>query len=238
MIIAIDGPAGSGKSTVAKLAARDLGFAYLDTGAMYRAVAWRALEEGIGLEDEQACEQIALNECIVFGYSDGDPLPSTVSIGGRDATLAIRTPTIDRAVTPVSALAAVRSALVSQQRIIGRERDTVMEGRDIGTVVFPDAELKIFLTATPEARALRRVKQNCERHQAALAKTGISEIAPEAMDYGFILTDIQRRDAADSSREVAPLKPADDSITIDTTDMTIAEVVSCIVKLVHDKSFS
>jgi cytidylate kinase len=227
MIIAIDGPAGSGKSTVAKLVARELGFAYLDTGAMYRAVAWRALAQRLDLSEplpdaSVACiRQIAATEPIDFGFTLGDPLPSQVFINGEEVTLQIRTPEADRAVSPVSADPGVREALTGQQRDFGCVHNTVMEGRDIGTVVFPDAELKVFLTASAEERAHRRAQQNAEKEGRSVAT---------AEETAVILTDILRRDAYDSSRKVAPLVPAPDSWELDTTGMTIDEVTSAIVE--------
>jgi len=221
MIIAIDGPAGSGKSTVAKLVAVRLGFAYLDTGAMYRAVTVRAINDGLDPDDEQAVAAIAQLAPITFGYTKGEALPSAVFIDGEDVTFDIRTPEADLYVSPVSALPAVRAALTEQQRRLGSERDTVMEGRDIGTVVFPHAEVKVFLTATPEERAHRRALQNVER--------GIDQT-----DEAVILADIIRRDTYDSSREVAPLAAAADAVIIDTTDLTIDEVVDRIAILVSD----
>ncbi|MCL1879916.1 MAG: (d)CMP kinase [Actinomycetia bacterium] len=231
MIIAIDGPAGSGKSTVAKLVAQRLGFAYLDTGAMYRAVAWRAVQDGLDLSEPLAASAlerirvIAAEEAIDFGYLPGEPVASQVFIGGQDVSVQIRTPEADRAVSPVSADPGVRQALTSQQRNIGRSRDTVMEGRDIGTVVFPDAELKVFLTASAEERAQRRAIQN-----AARQGTSFSE-----QEYERILADIQRRDNYDSSREVAPLAAATDSVELDTTGTTIERVVQQIVDLAGQK---
>jgi cytidylate kinase len=227
MIIAIDGPAGSGKSTVAKLVARELNFAYLDTGAMYRSVAWRALVEHLDLSDPlpeasvAGIRAIARDESIDFGFTQGDPLPSRVFINGEDVTLQIRTPEADKAVSPVSADVGVREALTGQQRVFGCAHDTVMEGRDIGTVVFPDAELKVFLTASAGERARRRAQQNAKR--AGREAVTEAEMAP-------ILADILRRDSYDSSREVAPLVPAPDSWELDTTGMTINEVVAAIVK--------
>lgn len=223
MIVAIDGPAGSGKSTVAKLAAEKLGFAYLDTGAMYRAVAWRALETGTDLDDNAALTRIAENDPISFGYTEGESLPSKVFIADEDVTRQIRTPETDVAVSPVSAVAEVRVALVAQQRRIGRMQDTVMEGRDIGTAVFPDAELKIFLTATPEVRAERRLKQNAKRFGKEAQLQSQEEV----------LADIIRRDKYDSEREASPLKAADDALVLDTSDMSIDEVVNWIVDKTH-----
>ncbi|MDR2108859.1 MAG: (d)CMP kinase [Coriobacteriales bacterium] len=230
MIIALDGPAGSGKSTVAKLVATRLGFAYLDTGAMYRSVAWRALEEGLELnpplpdESIQAMRRIAADEPITFGYLPGRATPSQVFINGREVTTQIRTPATDVAVSPVSAEPGVRAALTEQQRVIGHAGDTVMEGRDIGTVVFPDAELKVFLTATAEERAHRRYQQNVEKARSAGQDYN-------GLDEDAILADIQRRDTADSTRAAAPLVAAADSVLLDTTELTIDEVVERIIAL-------
>lgn len=218
MIVAIDGPAGSGKSTVAKLVAEVLGFAYLDTGAMYRAVAWRALQKGVALDDADALEAISVYDPIRFGYEEGEHLPSQVFIAEEDVTKQIRTPEVDVAVSPVSATASVRVALVAQQQQIGALQDTVMEGRDIGTVVFPDAELKVYLTASPEVRAERRLKQNEERFG----------LDAGGMTREEVLQDIIRRDKYDSERAASPLRPADDALMLDTSDMTIDEVVEWI----------
>lgn len=216
MIVAIDGPAGSGKSTVAKQVAQDLGFKYLDTGAMYRSVAYRALQEGMDL-DSDAYVAIAQEEAIEFGNAG----PRSVSIGGQDVTDAIRTKEVDLAVGRVSANPAVREALTAQQRAIAQREDIVMEGRDIGTVVFPDAEVKVFLTASAEERARRRSLQNRWR--------GVGETDEKA-----ILTDIIRRDELDSSRDVAPLRAADDARALDTTGMSIDEVCETIERYVRE----
>jgi cytidylate kinase len=226
MIIAIDGPAGSGKSTVAKLVARVLGFAYLDTGAMYRAVAVAAHDAGLDVNSEEQVVPLALEQQVSFGYKPGDPLPSSVRIADKDVTAAIRTPLADKLVTPVSKFPAVRAALVARQQEMGRERDTVMEGRDIGTVVFPDAELKIFLVADAGVRAMRRARQNAER----FGGHSLDELHA-ATNFEHILADIERRDREDSSREVGPLKPAPDSVELDTSELTIDEVVERIVEL-------
>ena len=160
MIIAIDGPSGAGKSTVSKAVARRLGFSCLDTGAMYRSIAWQALQDGVSLEDGEALGRIADMHEIGFSHEPGDPLPRRVSIAGVDVTDAIRTAEIDRSVSAVAAAPAVRQALVAQQQRIGRAGNYVVEGRDIGTAVFPEAELKVFLTASAAERAHRRVAQN------------------------------------------------------------------------------
>lgn len=218
MIIAIDGPSGAGKSTVAKAVANKLGFSCLDTGAMYRAVAWQALQNGVGLEDSDALGEIARNYEIEFGVVPGEVLPKTVSIGGVDVTSAIRTAEIDKAVSPVSAEPRVREALVGQQQRIGLSGNYVVEGRDIGTVVFPDAEVKVFLTASDEERAHRRVRQNADR--------GVGSI-----DFDEVLADIRRRDEYDSSRAMSPLKPAEDAIHIDSTSSYIEDVIDTICDL-------
>lgn len=212
MIVAIDGPSGAGKSTIAKAVARKLGFNCLDTGAMYRAVAWLALNTDVPLDDEARLGTLAETCTISFGHVPDDPTPKSVFVDGHDVTTKIRTTEIDKAVTPVSAAPAVREALVAQQRRIAQEGNYVVEGRDIGTTVFPKAELKIFLTASDEERAHRRVRQNADR--------GVGSI-----DYDEVLEDLIRRDAADSSRAASPLKAADDAIVIDSTDAYIEEVI-------------
>lgn len=222
MIVAIDGPAASGKSTVARAIATELGMAYLDTGAMYRALAVEALHRGIALDDAEALTRLALECHIHFGREGGTGLATHVEVDGRDVTDAIRTPEADKAVSPVSAVPGVRAAMVDQQRrISARERDTVLEGRDIGSVVFPHAGLKIFLTASAEERARRRTI-DMERRGAG-------------MTYGEVLADIHRRDTYDSSRSASPLIKAPDAIELDTTGMTIREVVSEIERLVAER---
>lgn len=221
MIIAIDGPSGAGKSTVAKAVAKKLGFSCLDTGAMYRAIAWKALDEGVALDDAKGLERISLDCEIEFAHEEGDPIPRRVFIAGTEVTDAIRTAEIDKAVTPVSATPEVRSALLGQQRRIGLAGDYVVEGRDIGTVVFPGAEVKVFLTATDEERARRRVGQNKER--------GVGSV-----DFDEVLADLRRRDKADSTRATAPLRPADDAVMLDSTDFTFDEVVEKICALGRD----
>ncbi len=222
MIVAIDGPSGAGKSTVAKAVAKELGFSCLDTGAMYRAIAWQALHNGVSLDDEAALGEIARTYDIAFGHVEGDPVPKRVFIGDAEVTDAIRTAEIDRAVSPTSAAPSVRAALLDQQRRIGNGGDYVVEGRDIGTVVFPDAAVKVFLTASDEERAHRRVRQNVDR--------GIGSI-----DYEEVLADLRRRDAADSSRATAPLRAADDAVQIDSTSHYIEEVIDQICALAREK---
>lgn len=218
MIIAIDGPSGAGKSTVAKAVAKELGFSCLDTGAMYRAVAWRALYDGVSLEDAEAVGALAHSCTINFRHEQGDPVPRRVFVDGVEVTEAIRTAEIDRSVSAVSAVPAVRQALVDQQRRIGSEGNYVVEGRDIGTEVFPNAEVKVFLTASAEERAHRRVRQNADR--------GIGSI-----DYQEVLDDIIRRDELDSSRDTAPLRPAEDAVLLDSSSMHVEEVIGSICGL-------
>ena len=212
MIIAIDGPSGAGKSTVAKAVAKKLGFSCLDTGAMYRAIAWQALADGVALDDDAALGEVARTCVIAFGHEAGDPVPKRVFVGDAEVTDAIRTAEIDRAVSPVSAAPSVREALVGQQRRLGRAGDYVVEGRDIGTVVFPEAPVKVFLTASDEERAHRRVRQNVDR--------GIGSI-----DYDEVLADLRRRDELDSSRATSPLRAADDAVHLDSTGRYIEEVI-------------
>ena len=222
MIIAIDGPSGAGKSTVSKAVARRLGFSCLDTGAMYRSIAWQALQDGVSLEDGEALGRIADMHEIGFSHEPGDPLPRRVSIAGVDVTDAIRTAEIDRSVSAVAAAPAVRQALVAQQQRIGRAGNYVVEGRDIGTAVFPEAELKVFLTASAAERANRRVAQNERR--------GVG-----STDYAEVLADIERRDAIDSSRDTSPLKPAADAVQMDSTDRTIEQIIERICALAQEK---
>lgn len=222
MIVAIDGPSGAGKSTVAKAVAKELGFSCLDTGAMYRSIAWQALQNGVALDDDEALGEVARSYDIAFGHVEGDPVPKRVFIDDVEVTDAIRTAEIDRAVSPVSAAPSVRAALLDQQRRIGNAGNYVVEGRDIGTVVFPDAAVKVFLTASDEERAHRRVRQNVDR--------GIGSI-----DYDEVLADLRRRDEADSSRATAPLRAADDAVQIDSTSHYIEEVIDQICSLAREK---
>ena len=207
MIVAIDGPAGSGKSTIAKEIARQLGFNKLDTGAMYRAVTFAALDRGIDLDDEAAID--ALAEQIEIRFTNGTGEDTRLTIDGQDASAAIRTPQVDANVSKVSAYPGVRAAMLIHQRRAAEDRDIVAEGRDIGTVVFPNAQVKIFLTASAEARAQRRAKELAEKGQPA--------------DFATVLADIRQRDYQDSHRAVAPLKQADDAILVDTSSIGLQE---------------
>ena len=226
MIVAIDGPAGSGKSTVAHAIAERCGLTYLDTGAMYRCVTLACLRDGVDLDDAEAVAQVARRIRIEFGASDSG---QTVFLDGQDVTKDIRTPEVDRNVSVVSAVPAVREAMVVLQRTVGEQGDVVAEGRDIGTVVYPNAEVKVFLTADAEARAHRRAVQR-EGKDAATDADATANAAEEKA----ILEDIKRRDRLDSSRETAPLKPAEDAHHIDSSSMGVDEVVAAIVKLMED----
>jgi len=215
-VIAIDGPAGSGKSTVARLVARQLGYVYLDTGAMYRTVAYLALKDGVALDD--AASLSALTRSAHIGFTpDGK-----VEAREEDVTEEIRRPSVSAAVSEVSAHERVRELLVEEQRRLATGADVVMEGRDIGTVVFPDARLKVFLTARPDVRAERRRKELVAKGEhTTLAETQAA---------------IEARDEYDSSRAVAPLVKAADAVEIDTSEMTIDQVVAAVARLVRDGS--
>lgn len=214
MIVAIDGPAGAGKSTVAIRVAEALGYRLISTGALYRAVALTAIAKGVALDDVDALESIAAALDVDFEVVEGI---NRIRVSGEDATEALRTVEVSSGASVVSAVPAVRDALTELQRSYGRSMDVVMEGRDIGTVIFPNAETKIFLTATAEERARRRL--------ADFERAG----TPQAFDT--VLADIVERDERDSNRPVAPLKPAEDSHLIDATSATIDEVVERIVGL-------
>ncbi|WP_165209661.1 (d)CMP kinase [Streptococcus tangpeifui] len=210
--IAIDGPASSGKSTVAKILAKKLGYTYLDTGAMYRCATYLALKHGIDLEQVDALLKLLDRYPIAFGKAaDGS---QTVSLSSEDVTLAIRQNDVTNHVSAVSAIPQVREKLVDEQRRIAASGAIIMDGRDIGTVVLPDAELKIFLVASVEERAERRFKENQEK--------GI------VTDFEQLKQEIADRDYKDSHRKVSPLKAADDAITFDTTGVSIDGVVDFI----------
>lgn len=210
VVVAIDGPAGSGKSTVAKKLAKALDLDYLDTGAMYRAVTLAALNRGIDPRDHDGIAALGGSVRIDL-QADG-----TVNVDGVDATRQIRSPEVTSAVSAVAANPELRSALVSQQRDWARSRGGgVLEGRDIGTVVFPDADLKVYLTASPEVRARRRAVES------------------RAGDVAAVAADLARRDAFDSGRDHDPLRQADDAITVDTSDLSIDEVVEKLVALLE-----
>lgn len=210
IVVAIDGPAGSGKSTVAKQVAAALGLQYLDTGAMYRSVTFAALASRIDPADEELVAEIARDMDLTI---EGD---GTVIVDGVDATIQIRGPEVTRAVSQVASIAEVRAELVSRQREWARRRNGgVLEGRDIGTVVFPDARLKVYLNARPEVRAARRAGEVTD------------------LDYDTVAADLARRDALDSGRQHDPLKRADGAVEVDTSYLTIPEVVALIIGEIH-----
>ncbi len=218
--IAIDGPAASGKSTVGEALAERLDYLYFDTGVMYRAVTWAALDQGISVEDGEKLTTLAEQlEIDITDATENDGRQYTVLADGVDVTWAIRTPVVDAHVSAVSAHAGVRWALVPKQRQIAVKEPVVMVGRDIGTVVLPDADLKIYLDATVEERARRRWQE--------------MEARGKHTDYEDVLQSMRRRDKIDSNRDVSPLRPAQDAVIIDTTDLSVNEVVDETVRLVE-----
>ena len=223
MIVAIDGPAGSGKSTIAREIARKLGFQQLDTGAMYRAVTYSALDRSVDLDDEEAVVDVAQAIHITFASHAGES--TRIMVDGHDVSAQIRTPEVDACVSKVSAYPGVREAMVVLQRKCADAQDIVAEGRDIGTVVFPHAEVKIFLTADPHERARRRAAQ---RH----AGEHVDEATLER-EVEQTLSALEERDRLDSSRAVAPLTAAPDAQHIDSTRFTIDEVVDQVAAAVN-----
>lgn len=219
LTIAIDGPAASGKSTIGALLAKQLDYIYFDTGVMYRAVTWAALDRDIDIADEAAVTRLADQVRIdVLAATTGDGRQYTVLCDGRDVTWSIRSPQVDRAVSPVSVYPGVRAAMTAQQRRIGLAGRVVMVGRDIGTVVLPEADLKIYLDASVEERARRR-QLECQARG-------------ESLDYETVLAGLIERDQIDSGRATAPLRPADDAVIVDSTNLDIAGVMLVVEKLV------
>lgn len=214
-VVAIDGPAGAGKGTITKKVGEKLGLINIDTGAMFRCVTLNMIQEDIGIEEETDIQEL-LEKIEIDMKENG-----TFFLNGEEVTKKIREDEVNNLVSPVSVIPIVRKKLLELQRKVAEGKNVIMEGRDIGTVVFPDADVKIYLDATPEERARRRVKQNQEK--------GIP------CSYEEVLKGIMDRDKRDSSREVAPLKQAEDAIYIDSSNMTIEEVVEKIVGLIEEK---
>ena len=216
--VAIDGPAGAGKSTISRAAAKELGFIYIDTGALYRTVGLNALRKGADLESAQSIAETLTDDLKVeLRFIDGE---QKMFLGDEDVSLSIRTPEASMAASKVSAVPAVREYLFDLQKKLARENNCIMDGRDIGTVVLPDAKVKIFLTASPESRAKRRYE----------------ELIEKGMDvkYDDVLADMKERDYNDSHRAIAPLKPADDAILLDTSGFELEKSVALIIRTIKD----
>jgi len=221
MIIAIDGPSGAGKSTLGKMLAQKLGLLYLDTGAMYRAVAFAVLEQGESCSDPLKAPEIARDSQIELS---GEPETLRIKLNGKDISAEIRSKEIAQAASVVSTNSQVRKILVKHQQELGKYGGGVLEGRDIGTVVFPDADIKFFLTARPEERATRRYKEDLER--------GID------VSYEQTLAEINQRDKRDVTREDSPLSIAEGAVVIDTSGMTLDEILTQMLREIEEKKRS
>lgn len=221
-VITIDGPSGSGKGTISKLLAQKLGWHLLDSGALYRVLALAALQQNIDIDDIKALYDLALDLPVEFVGSKSDS--SAILLAGKDITLDIRSEACSKAASKVAAIPEVREALLARQRQFEQSPGLVADGRDMGTVVFPDAECKIFLTASPEERAKRRCQQLQDQGRSVSLRA--------------VLQDIIARDARDSDRKVSPLKPAKDAITVDTTALAIKEVMQKIVEIYRSSTAS
>ena len=220
LVVAMDGPSGTGKSSVSRRLASALDASYLDTGAMYRVATVWVLRSGVEPTDAEGVAKAVAALPLEIGK---DPLSETVLLDGEDVSGEIRGEAVTKAVSAVSAVPEVRTLLVDlQRRLVSESPRIVVEGRDIGTVVLPDAEVKVFLTASPEARAQRRNKQNIEQGRAD--------------DYESVLADVQRRDHADSTRAVSPLRPAEDSVIVDTSELDLDGVIERLLLVVNDRS--
>jgi CMP/dCMP kinase len=214
VVVAIDGPAGAGKSTIAKLLAARLGFTYIDTGAMYRAVALWGIRQNVEAADMHRMEQLAIAAEIELA-------PGRISLNGEDVTEAIRTPEVSSGASKVAVIPGVRRAMVAKQREMGERASVVMEGRDIGTVVFPHAQVKIFLDANPEERVRRRLEEGRARG--------------ETLSAAQLAAQMKERDQRDSTRADAPLSQAPDAVYLDSTTLSIEEVVEAILKIVRQR---
>lgn len=215
--VAIDGPAGAGKSTIAKGVAKELGFIYVDTGALYRTIALNAVRNNV-IDSTDGIVNMLKDTDVKLGFKDG---VQCVYLNGEDVSGFIRTPEISMGASKVSAIPEVRAFLLDLQRNIARENDVIMDGRDIGTVVLPDAQCKIFLFASPEVRANRRYKELIEKG--------------ENVTYEDVLDDVNKRDYQDSHRDIAPLKPTDESVMADTSDLTLEESIDYVINIIKEK---
>lgn len=217
--VAIDGPAGAGKSSVAKAAGKELGFIYVDTGALYRTVGLAALRKGIDPSSKAEVEVLLKEISVEMDFSEAGG--QVVLLNGEDVSGLIRTPEVSMAASDISALPVVRAYLLSLQRNIAKTKNVIMDGRDIGTVVLPDAKVKIFLTASPESRAERRYKELLEKGEETTLKD--------------VLRDVVKRDYNDTNRKAAPLRPAVDSVLVDTTNLDFQGSVDTVVKIIRER---
>lgn len=215
--VAIDGPAGAGKSTISRAAAKAVGFIYVDTGALYRAIGVNALRKGIDTKDKSAVAATLGDISVDLVFENGE---QKVLLNGENVSAEIRTPPASMAASDVSAVPEVRAFLFDLQRDIAKRNNCIMDGRDIGTVVLPDAKVKIFLTASPESRAMRRYKELIEKGTE--------------VDYKDVLDDLIQRDYNDSHREIAPLKPAEDGVIVDTTNLNLEESINEITRIIKE----
>ena len=216
--VAIDGPAGAGKSTLARRAAKEMGFIYVDTGALYRTVGLYSIRKGFDTKDAEKVISTLGDIKITLGFKDGE---QRVYLNGEDVSEDIRTPEASMGASNVSAIPKVREFLFDLQKNIAKENDCLMDGRDIGTVVLPDAQVKIFLTASPETRAMRRYKELVEKGSD--------------VKYEDVLDDLIKRDYQDTHREIAPLKQADDAVLVDTSDLTFEGSLEAIKAVIKEK---
>ena len=216
--IAIDGPAGAGKSSIAKLVSKELGYIYVDTGALYRTVGLYSIRKGIDTKDADAVTATLKDIRVELGFVDG---AQHVFLNGEDVSDAIRTPEASMGASNVSAIPAVRTFLFDLQRDIAKNNNCIMDGRDIGTVVLPDAQIKLFLTASAEARAERRYKELIEKG--------------EKVEFQDVLDDINKRDYQDSHREIAPLKQAEDAILVDNSGCNLEEGTQLVLSIIRER---